>query len=198
MVNKRLERRAYHEAGHAVACHIVRLPYGYVTIHPDEDSLGHMKTRLRKVRFNTNRRLRNKERNDLESNIMALLGGFAAEKLLRGNVNPGVSPDEWRMAYHITIYLNYKRFTREVYLNWLFERIKEWLEIPCYWKSVRKVAHQLMVNRKLDRQTVRRLIESTLKKSNSEMSRWKKTRRQEDMKEFRKGLDSLPSGRRSS
>ena len=36
----KIEKIAYHEAGHAVACHLLRRAFTRVSIIPDDDSLG--------------------------------------------------------------------------------------------------------------------------------------------------------------
>ena len=39
---KRIERTAYHEAGHVLLAYLLRKAFKYVTIEPDGDSLGYV------------------------------------------------------------------------------------------------------------------------------------------------------------
>jgi hypothetical protein len=70
---------AYHEAGHVVACFLLKRRFRYATIEPDEDSLGHvLETRL-PVSFRPDIDSGPRARAVTEKIIVSLFAGEAAE-----------------------------------------------------------------------------------------------------------------------
>ena len=78
---KKLEKTAYHEAGHAVAAFLLRKRFSYVTIESGEDSLGHIILKRFRDSFQPDVDEISKIRRPLEKDIMISLAGNAADKI---------------------------------------------------------------------------------------------------------------------
>ncbi|MDG2014018.1 MAG: hypothetical protein P8J33_10955 [Pirellulaceae bacterium] len=156
----RLERTAYHEAGHAVMAIRYKISFKYVTIEPSEseDTLGHVKFReyptwldLENVDERTNRWS--------EKRILVSLAGQAAECHLIGRENWIGAGQDWENAVSIAA----KRFdpaskTLGPYLNYLRERVKEEIASLQNWDDIEALASELLEQKRLSARAVRQLL----------------------------------------
>jgi len=83
----KLKKTAYHEAGHAVAACEYRRKFSYVTIAPEEDSLGHVLYQHLGKNFHPEYDEMSKVRAKLEKAILISLAGHAAERIFSGKNN---------------------------------------------------------------------------------------------------------------
>lgn len=78
---------AYHEAGHALAATVFGLPVEKITILPRGNSLGVTMFQKKYESFSFYKK------SELIHELIKYYGGFAAEKIIFGEVSPGVSDD---------------------------------------------------------------------------------------------------------
>jgi ATP-dependent Zn protease len=76
----KLERTAYHEAGHVVAHYVLRIGFRYVTIIPSGDYLGHVKGCPYGKNFRPYIEVTLRMRDRLEKEIVIFFAGNEAEK----------------------------------------------------------------------------------------------------------------------
>jgi hypothetical protein len=83
---KRLERIAYHEAGHAAAAWASGLPIRYVTIAPDQETetLGHMMPGKNPAGFHPDRNMSANARDRIERQLICTFAGPEAEARFAG------------------------------------------------------------------------------------------------------------------
>lgn len=86
-MTKRIQRTAYHEAGHAVACIAKGRKFKYVTISPKDGSRGHIRyNRVPSLEFAKSRAL-------IDRGIITL-AGTCAEKIKFGRYSHGFGHDD--------------------------------------------------------------------------------------------------------
>src|SRR5690348_14957655 len=123
---RRLQRTAYHEAGHAVAAVLLRRPFRYATIMPDDDdSLGHVQYLAAPASLDWDDDNDTRLQRHLERVMMTALAGLVAEARLAGR-------RYWQQAGHdldtVRDYaLHYCGGNPEgatAYINWLHYRVR--------------------------------------------------------------------------
>ncbi len=157
----RLERTAYHEAGHVVAHCLLRLPFAYVTIVPDEECLGHV--------HGTESSKRNREALEFgppslrvcdywQRQIIAMYAGEAVTKHITGR-------HDWRGGrrdHHDVMDISMRLCGNEkewnAYMAWLGLQATGIITAPSQWKAVEAVAKALLVEKKISAQRCRRLV----------------------------------------
>lgn len=151
---KRIEVTAYHEAGHAVADLALGRAFRYVTIEPDEDSLGHCMG----VAYRGGQRLEmdvyegnNRARDWIERRVKTLLAGAIAERRFTGRNSSAGGWSDDRIAIDLLSHLcGTETFEIDAYLDLLIIRTRALLSVPHRWMAIQRLAAQL-----LDKQTVR-------------------------------------------
>jgi hypothetical protein len=151
---KRIEVTAYHEAGHAVADLALGRAFRYVTIEPDEDSLGHCMG----VAYRGGQRLEmdvyegnNRARDWIERRVKTLLAGAIAERRFTGRNSSAGGWSDDRIAIDLLSHLcGTETFEIDAYIDLLIIRTRALLSVPHRWMAIQRLAAQL-----LDKQTVR-------------------------------------------
>lgn len=100
----KLTATAYHEAGHAVIAHELRIRFKLVTVKPEADSLGHV-LRSHPSNFRPDLSETLKTRDRVERNLVVMLSGLAAERKLTGRHNWGGAGEDLRQSVDLASYL---------------------------------------------------------------------------------------------
>jgi len=163
---KRFKKTAHHEAGHAVARHFLHLPYRYVTIESDEESLGHVERFPYPKSFcpdidSENYRVRKR----IEKEIIASFAGHAAEFILSKRKNwKGARQDNHETVDLALYYCGGSTEEAGAFLDWMWLRTIGWIKNPLRWMCVKKVAKELLEKHKLKATEVRKIIKEAIHK----------------------------------
>ena len=152
-----LKRTAYHEAGHAVACYFLHFPFKYLTIEPEEDSLGHVKRFPHPKSFHPDYEGDTKTLNRIEKNIIFCYAGSAAEFILTGKLKIGGESDAQNARDLADHYCGGPEET-EAFLKWMWERTINWVHF--YWDAVEALAQELLKKRRLTSKEAEQIIEA--------------------------------------
>jgi hypothetical protein len=163
----RIERTAYHEAGHAVASIILRVGVRYVTIIPDlkEGSLGHC-AGVSSLR-SPDQYEEHHFRRIFERGIIVRLAGTIAEAELTGRHGKGFNhvprtrgPSGWDGDVAIDLAYPITGGPEELsaYLDWLYFRTRNLLRVHHHWRAVERLAAALLERKKLSGREARRVI----------------------------------------
>ena len=156
---KKLERIAYHEAGHAVAAFLVRRAFRYVTIKPGEDSLGHILFRKFSDSFRPDIEYdEHKLRPPLEKVIITGLAGHAAESIYAGRNNWVGSRKDFHNAVDYATYLIGEPKELEAYMKWLLIHTRNKLCHPMHWGAVKALAEELLKQDRIGYRKARKII----------------------------------------
>ncbi len=151
---KRIEVTAYHEAGHAIADLAIGRAFRYVTIEPDEDTLGHCMgvayrggQRLEMDAYEGNTRARAW----IEKRVKVYLAGNVAERRVTGRAVVAGSRNDFTNACEMLSHLcgDYES-ELPAYFNLMYVRTVGLVTNPLNWLTVERIAAEL-----LDKQTVR-------------------------------------------
>jgi hypothetical protein len=160
---------AYHEAGHAVACHLLRRRFRYVTIEPGEDSLGHLLEARPPGSFQPDVDAGGRARMTAERLIMIRLAGEAAESLWRGKHNWRGARGDHHSVSDLTSYFCGDVEEETAYAQWLAIRTRNMLRNQMNWALVEAVAASLLERGRLGyreaRKVMREAIRAVLEKS---------------------------------
>ena len=148
-----IEQLAIHEAAHAVA-HIAlrqRPAFEYVSISPDEDSWGHLRSHaLPDSTFEDKPRQLNSEFLTIFCEVMIFLAGDIAEsKLRQEEATLGSSPDVQKARKLAIICVCSNDTEASKFIEWAFEKSKNLVTSPPNWFRIQILAKELM---SLDRQ----------------------------------------------
>jgi hypothetical protein len=165
MKRKKLEKTAYHEAGHAVAAFYMKRPFRYVTIEPDEDCLGHIMYKKFRDSFNPEIGSDREIRKPLEKAITTAFAGPIAEQIFSGRKNIVGAKGDLRDALNYAFYLCGSPEETEAYVNWLWIRTKNMIRQPAKWCSVEGLAKELLDYRKIEYMKARRIIKESFEKA---------------------------------
>jgi hypothetical protein len=150
---RRLERTAYHEAGHAVIALVLNRRFRYVTIRPSEDgeSLG-------RVRFwNCTRyaSLCDYPRDIANAKIIVACAGFFQARTSKQGWQLLRGPDRDEVVDYLFSY-EMPPAERSAYCKWLFERTKTLIRL---WQpAISIVAQRLLKCEALNEGDVRQLV----------------------------------------
>jgi hypothetical protein len=147
---KRLEATAYHEAGHTVAAYTLRRNFSYVTINPNNDSLGHVALEHKWFKHNL-------------IDMAIWLAGFIAEYKAYG-ISGGF---EYDFAHIDQIALS---ITKGVNGDTLFRRhladfSLDLFESPGFWEAVEALAKALLEHKKLDSDAAKKIIKNAKRRA---------------------------------
>jgi len=169
-----LTRSAYHEAGHAVMCYLLRRRFSYVTIEgqkTDEINVtGSCKTEPFHAHFGDHL----KKRRVFERAILTKGGGSAAEVVLtgqgkgRGIFSDGDLDQSIMLANFIA-----RGFGEEAaaYVHWLWLRARNMLREPHAWVLVDALAKALLKEKYLGYRKARRIMDEAGKRYCEEIDR---------------------------
>ena len=149
---------AYHEAGHAVTAWRIGLKFRYVTIKPDDDSLGHLKHR--KVPRSFNPEISNSDRTFMywQRRIVAGFAGQIAEgEFLGKHPRHGFESDD-QNAINAAEYLTGSKKQWQKYLDYCWAVAEDTVEAS--WKDIKSVAAALLERETLSYEEVRKVIQN--------------------------------------
>jgi hypothetical protein len=151
-MSKRLEDTAYHEAGHAVACWHLRVPFKYATIIPnaDENSLGHVKTHP-KPSFHPDIDDGWRARQWAEKQIMVNFAGGVAVKYVLGRKRVSGLWGDDHNTVEVSGYFADSPEEEEAFLKWLHART-----VSLFHRIYIQVATHALAHELLQRKTIRR------------------------------------------
>lgn len=158
---KRIERTAYHEAGHAVMAFIQKRAFRHVTIEPDtaEGSLGHVLFYEWSRKFNPELdKLTCRRTEILEGIIMTSLAGGLAEKIKTGRYNSIGAKEDRKNAINLAnyIYSNKEELALYLKLKWLC--CEHFLKERFNWNRVEVLAKALLKERRISSKKARKII----------------------------------------
>ena len=159
----KLQRAAYHEAGHAVASYLVKRRLSYCTIEPNQDrhTLGHCEYR-NLATFKPDAVLTGRLRNQIEKLIIVLLAGAVAERLKFGRTYWKGSENDMEQAHELAIYLCNEDKEATAFVNWLWEHTRNILEFGPHWAVVEVISEELIKSKYISERQVRKIIRATL------------------------------------
>lgn len=161
---KKLERTAYHEAGHAAASYLLGRRISRVTIVPDykKGRLGH----------SVDHRLRNffpeedgsdRARLKVEREIMILIAGEEAEWFYSGRRNKEGAWSDRHQVFHLISFIDDDPDSGRLYCRWLRIRTRRLVMNHPYWKvAIPAVAHALLSKNKMTGAAVAEAIQAAI------------------------------------
>lgn len=158
-MRKKIERTAYHEAGHAVASYYLHIAFTYATIIPEEDSSGHVlhpQSIFKKFEPEWDNSLKAVDR--AERIIIVSLAGEASERRFANRYDRKGSGEDWHHAVNLASYFAGNEEVLRAYVNYLWTRAKTLFNAPWLWAAVEAVAKELLVRKKMGTQLTRRII----------------------------------------
>jgi hypothetical protein len=167
MANKtsltKLERAAYHEAGHAVASYLVHRRLACVSIIPNpiDNTLGHCEYR-NLADFKPDAPMNSRLRVQIEKLIIVLLAGAIAERLRAGSVYRNGSEDDMTLAYNAAMYLSGEAKEARAFVNWLSAHTRNLLASGPQWAAVEALAGELTERRFIGERLARQIIRKAL------------------------------------
>lgn len=159
----KLQRAAYHEAGHAVASYLVHRRLAYVSIvpNPTDHTLGHCEYR-NLATFKADAPLTCRFRTQIEKLITVLLAGAMAERLRTGRIYRKGSEDDMAQAYDAAMCLFDDHKEARAFVNWLREHTENLIGYGPHWAAVETLAKELMERRFIGERLARRIIRESI------------------------------------
>jgi len=160
---KKLKSTAYHESGHVVAAFHFDMPIEYVTIKPNENSLGHVRydgkiaTRLAQLK-NTYTDPTNDERILIEKDIIVDFAGFYAEKKFTGQQNTIGASSDWQNAILKAGVIHSSDNIIEKFQEYCAVYAEEFVDEPVHWQQIEVIAENLLLRETLTYDEIQKLI----------------------------------------
>jgi Peptidase family M41 len=159
----RVERTAYHEAGHAVAAYLRHLRFTSISIIPYRGTLGRCEFSEAGVILDLDLRAMSRTRRRIETLIVVSLGGVIAECLLSGRNNwRGAHADLHDAARYASVVTG-SEDEMGAYVRWLWEHTRMLLSAPPCWLAVQRLASALLDDHRIGERRARRIIAEALK-----------------------------------
>jgi hypothetical protein len=155
----KLERAAYHEAGHAVVSYLVHRRLACVSIIPNP--VGHCEYR-NLATFKSHALLTSRLRAQVEKLIMVLLAGAITEHLKTGRIFRKGSDEDIKQAHDAAMYLIDDDKEAKSFVDWLWEHTGNILSYEPHWAAVEALAQELMERRFIGERLARRIIRSSI------------------------------------
>lgn len=144
-VDPKLRKTAYHEAGHAVAAHELGVKIRQISIIPD-DSYGRVLTNF--LDSNSDVDTSDKNRIQMEKNVMIYFAGFIAEKLYDENSNITYSKYDFHLAEeHLDSFVSSNEELQK-YIDYLWVRTIN-LFTPMVWAKTSFLVRELLMRKRL-------------------------------------------------
>jgi len=159
----RVERTAYHEAGHAVAAYLRHLRFTSISIIPYRGTLGRCEFSEAGVILDLDLRAMSRTRRRIETLIVVSLGGVISECLLSGRNNwRGAHADLHDAARYASV-MTGSEDELGAYVRWLWEHTRMLLSAPPCWLAVQRLASALLEDHRIGERRARRIIADALK-----------------------------------
>jgi hypothetical protein len=163
---KRLQRAAYHEAGHAVAAYVLRLPVRGVSISEDEDASGRVEYAPPPASFRPDVWYGEARRTEhrIEAHIIRALAGPAAEARWIGRRNHVGASGDYRAARDLADYVAGDPSGEGAwrYVAWLEYRAEDLVQREHYWAAIEALAAELLARRRLGPRQARAVIKGAI------------------------------------
>lgn len=150
---------AYHEAGHAVAYYILRIPIKYVTIKPDPEAhtLGEVQGLPFPKSLAPDVQIDLRTRDYLERRIMGLAAGAIAEAMVTGERDHiGATEDMQRCLDFASYYCSDAEVS--AYINWLCIRAEQLIQSPEHRRMLDEVADALVKKETISGRKARQIM----------------------------------------
>lgn len=156
----KLEKIAYHEAGHAVAAYYLKRRFKSVTIIPSEGYLGLLESHKSQFK-NFDPECDNSHRtvNRIGTEIMIDFAGGIAEKMAATRYNWRGSSQDWNSAQKLACYNVDSGEQLNAYVNWLWTKSKGMMRHEWVWHAVKMLAKELITHKAISYPKARKIIE---------------------------------------
>jgi ATP-dependent Zn protease len=165
-MRKRLPERtkdAYHESGHVLLAHLEGIHFKYVTIKPDEDSLGHVLLTPYSAKFRPDLNVNAAVRKRVEALVMVDFAGKCAEEILVAGKVPKGFMSDFRDAVNIASHIHADEKVLTAYLAYLMARTEETLEMSPNWEAVETLAALLLTKETVPAKEAKAVMKDTIK-----------------------------------
>lgn len=170
---------AYHEAGHAVAYIVHRLPFRYVTIIPDQGYWGKVAPRP-SSNFHPDSDTDDRTLRRMDCMVLSLLAGDASQAILKEGVDSkkeawefktpkhvrahvDILDSDWGQALDLAVRLHGGQISG-LYLDYMWARTIQFVRGRNVWPSIEAVAVALLTEKKLQAARVREIHRETLQR----------------------------------
>ena len=154
---KRIERTAYHEAGHVAACFVLRRRLCAVSIIPDEDTWGRVVRGLLFRHWADIDEPDNRQRKAIQDHVVISYAGPAAEKHASGRQNTAGAMGDHACAIDLGKHYGHgSEKELNLWLDWLAERAANL--VRTHWYFVEPVARELLVRGQPSLKAVREIL----------------------------------------
>lgn len=164
-MKSKLERTAYHEAGHAVVSYWTERAITVVSIKPDKEAgtLGHVRSmKLKGVWIPDVEPERYRKR--MEKMIMVNFAGMEAERLIGSRYNWVGASQDWKNATDWAMYLTEGDVDEvPLYLEWLRHKTKRLLQKPYLWHAVEALKEELLKRETIKGKDAKIIIREAIK-----------------------------------
>jgi hypothetical protein len=164
---KQMERTAYHEAGHAVAAHLLHRRLGQTSIVPLADSLGRCTFGMgdfeRIVHRQAERDVRPADLRRLYREMVATLAGAAATERVAGKLELAGSRD-LELSQETAVVLAASREQREALSASALKDARQLLHDSANWAAVQAIATELLQQRTIKAPRARQIIRDAMRR----------------------------------
>lgn len=175
MADNDVLRVAIHEAGHAVMAVELRLKFDEVTIVPNDDYAGQVKTSLRLPN------LEDASEQTVRPYIMLLLAGNAAEWVFRRKIGRQQKRtveitdqrDDQMKAHGFASQVSADDKEASAYIDWLHQRARNLLRFPPNRVAIWELATTLLQKGTVSSKVARRVIAAGMKRGQADRSLWR-------------------------
>lgn len=158
----RLERTAYHEAGHAVAGHLEGRPVRYVTIQPTEQTLGECCFYRWRPHIRPDRGVDAKTELRLRSLMIIGLAGHAVDWIWTGRHHWAESAWDLDRVGRLGLLVVGSEKELKAYLKWLWIRTVTLVNTPQHKAAIEAVALALLAEKTLRSRQVKAIANEAL------------------------------------
>jgi len=158
----KLEKVAYHEAGHAVVAFYLQLGLKRVSIRPGDGSLGICETGPVSKGYNPETNLTPGVCDRTEREIICLLAGCVAEGKAVGRRNYVRAERDTHTAINLASYIAGEGRGLSAFMKWMWIRTEEFFEWAPRWKLVEALAQELLERETVGRRALRKFLNESM------------------------------------
>ena len=157
----RLERTAFHEAGHAVVAHVLGRGIVRITINAGEDFYGQVLNTRFSDSFRPDVETSGHTRSFIEREVKICFAGNAAESARLGREVRGGAHHDFASAVDLLSHLTGSNEEIEAYANWLWVCTKNKIKTPLNWSLITALAQELLKKREMSGREAKRFLNET-------------------------------------
>lgn len=161
-----VERLAHHEAGHAVACYLVRLPFSQVSIvaDPSKNSLGHVTPQFwpgfrAQMEFGGLKEAQIKNR--VERAVTALLAGQEAEMHFDPKSKAEGAYSDFERAFDLAE--RQYADVAQAYIDWMLAYTRQMIRFAPNWNAIEQLAQVLIESHAFGSRRARQVIAQAIR-----------------------------------